>query len=216
MTIEPILCDGCGFLADEEHLRRRIERLELATRFRPIHIGVLFVGDAPTPAREDDFYLPASNRGARSGPARAFFDDLMEGCRIPGAVEKSEEICLNEFQRGSFFLAYIAECPVALGPGSSEGEKQAIDAEEPVRRYGATMIRRIQYSYKPKSIVLLGGRTRPLIAILQTAGFAERLLLDRGEPILIPEANNQAARARFRETLAKIVGGLAAQSRGAL
>src|ERR1700719_4321526 len=32
------VCDGCGAPADEAHVRQRIERLEMATRFRPIHI----------------------------------------------------------------------------------------------------------------------------------------------------------------------------------
>jgi hypothetical protein len=38
-----ILCDGCGQPATPEHIAERIHRLELATRYRPIHIQVLWL-----------------------------------------------------------------------------------------------------------------------------------------------------------------------------
>lgn len=50
------VCDGCGVQADGDHIRRRIERLELATRFRPIHIHVLLVDAAP-PSRLEDYFI---------------------------------------------------------------------------------------------------------------------------------------------------------------
>jgi hypothetical protein len=214
VAAEPILCDGCGLPADDEHLRRRVEQLELTTRFRPIHIGVLLVADAPPEARVDYFYLPATNRAARSNPARAFFDDLMEGCGVPDAAEKSEEACLAEFQRGGFFLAYVVECPLAFPPDSSE--ERAFDAEALARRYGATLVQRIRYSYKPRQVVLLGAATRPLILALRSAGFGDRLILDGYTPVAIPDANDPPARARFREILRKTVAALPAQSRRAL
>src|SRR5216683_5747450 len=58
----PILCDGCGLAASAEHIAARMERLELATRFRPIHINVLFVALQPMPRPEDDFYRPPESR----------------------------------------------------------------------------------------------------------------------------------------------------------
>lgn len=216
MAAEPILCDGCGFPADDEHLRRRVEQLELATRFRPIHIGVLLVADAPPEARVDYFYLPASDRAARSNPARAFFDDLVEGCGVPDAAEKSEEACLAEFQRGGFLLAYVVECPLAFPPDSSEEGKRAFDEEALARRYGATLVQRIRYSYKPRQILLLGAATRPLIPALRSARFGARLILDGDAPLAIPDANDPPARARFREILREAVAALPGQSRGGL
>jgi hypothetical protein len=216
VTAEPILCDGCGLPAYDEHLRRRVEQLELATRFRPIHIGVLLVADAPPAARVDYFYLPATDRATRSNPARAFFDDLVAGCGIPGAAEKSEEACLTEFQRGGFLLAYVVECPLAFPPDSSKEAKRALDEEALARRYGATLVQRIRYSYKPRQILLLGAPTRPLISVLRSAGFDDRLILDGDTPLAIPDANDPRARARFREILRKTVAALPAQSRRAL
>ncbi len=52
------VCDGCGMQADDAHIRRRIERLELATRFRPIHIQALLIDAAPPSRSEDYFYRP--------------------------------------------------------------------------------------------------------------------------------------------------------------
>ncbi len=59
------LCDGCGAQVDGAHIRRRIERLELATRFRPIHIQAIILDAAPFATPEDYFYR-ASGSAQRS------------------------------------------------------------------------------------------------------------------------------------------------------
>lgn len=50
------ICDGCRTTVEPEHIRQRIERLELATRYRPVHIQTLLIGDAPPERAEDYFY----------------------------------------------------------------------------------------------------------------------------------------------------------------
>src|SRR5271170_1398857 len=72
------LCDGCGAPADEAHLRQRIERLEMATRFRPIHIQTLLLADSPPSRVEDYFYRPIREGEARSAPAKNFFIEIMK------------------------------------------------------------------------------------------------------------------------------------------
>ena len=69
------LCDGCGAQVDEAHIRSRIERLEQATRFRPIHIQVLLLAAAPPSQPEDDFYR-AATAANRSFASQTFFDEL--------------------------------------------------------------------------------------------------------------------------------------------
>jgi hypothetical protein len=49
-------CDGCGATVDAEHIRARIARLELATRYRPVHIQTLLIGVAPPEAAAEYFY----------------------------------------------------------------------------------------------------------------------------------------------------------------
>lgn len=134
------VCDGCGAEVDAEHIRRRIERLELATRFRPVHIQTLLVGAAP-PAKIEDCLYSSEKRGA-------------------------------ELQRNGIFLVYANECPVA----------NAADASASVKRLAATFIKRVQFSYKPKSIVLFSTGTSELVAALREAGWGDLLVLKNGAP----------------------------------
>lgn len=199
----PALCDGCGLAADPEHIARRIRRLELATRFRPIHVAVLFLAEAPPPRLEDYFYYPAADRSQRSGLSRVLFDELMAGAGI--STEQPDEECLAQFQRRGFFLADSLECPVEeIVPGVREGTARA-SARQLAERYGPTIVKRVEHSYKPKHVVLLSTRTRHLIPLFQRAGLAERLLLYQGLPLHFPHPHNPAAQAQFRAGLAEVL-----------
>src|ERR1700691_5067833 len=106
------LCDGCGAQVDEGHLRSRVERLEHATRFRPIHIRALFLAAAPPSQADDDFYRAATST-KRSAASQSFFDEITKSIgRNPGHPA-GEESSLAEFQPPGFYLAYVAECPSA-------------------------------------------------------------------------------------------------------
>ena len=172
-----IRCDGCGVVATPEHLRRRVERLELATRFRPIHIDTLILYPAPPERVEDYFYRPAHSRDERSPSSRAFFDGVLAAARINPDDGKSEETLLAEFQRAGFFVTESCECPVEDGGTSS--------ADLPVRM-APSVLRRMQFSYKPKHILVLSRELAPLIPIFRQAGLGENLLLRDGKPIDIP------------------------------
>jgi hypothetical protein len=119
-----IVCDGCGLPASPEHIAARMERLELVTRFRPIHIHLLFVAFDPMPRLEDDFYKPPESRD--------FFDSFLSAMNISPDAEgrgphlETAEISpqaestgrdagpamLLEFQRRGYYLTYLSECPV--------------------------------------------------------------------------------------------------------
>src|ERR1700720_4661740 len=105
------LCDGCGAQVDEGHIRSRIERLEHATRFRPIHIQVLFLAAAPPQQPEDDFYR-ATTSTKRSAASQMFFDEITKSLGRKPSDPADEEATLTEFQRAGFYLAYAVECPV--------------------------------------------------------------------------------------------------------
>src|SRR2546428_5690956 len=51
-------CDGCGQNASTEHIARRLQRLEWATRYRPVHIHTLFLGSASPQKQEEFLYSP--------------------------------------------------------------------------------------------------------------------------------------------------------------
>lgn len=187
-----ILCDSCGRPADPHHIRERIERLELATRFRPVHIRVLLIDATPPIRPEDYFYRAAHDRSANQsvGPvrfesARAYFDRLVN---CAGSQQLSgmanEEAALAEFQRQGLFLAYAVECPVENLSGLSSILKQALP----------NMLKRVQLSYKPKFIVLLSRDLGELVPALQSA-WGDRLILDGASPFAIGEPETAGASA---------------------
>ena len=60
-----IICDGCGQPASSEHTARRLQRLEWATRYRPIHLHTLLLG-AISPADDANFlYWPGEDRAEK-------------------------------------------------------------------------------------------------------------------------------------------------------
>ncbi len=183
------LCDGCGAQVDEAHIRRRIERLEQATRFRPIHIQVLLLDAAPLSALEDDFYrAPGSPR--RSVGSQMFFDEIAKCLgRIPGETT-DEEATLSEFQRRGFFLAYAVECPI-----------ESPEHLAAVTRLAPTVLLRINSSYKPKFVAPISHALQPLIPLLQKSSWGDRLILYNGESFDGPFLGDAQQRADFGTAL---------------
>lgn len=188
---EKLICDGCAAPADQTHLRRRIERLELASRFRPIHIRVLFLDSAPPLRPEDYFYRPAKDRSERSLASRMFFDELAKCTGAASGSEPEEEKALEDFQHCGFFLNHTVECP--LDPGSN--------CEEFLLRLWPTVLRRIQASYKPKFIAPLSQSMRALVPLLAGAGWGDRLVLSNGGPFFDPFLGDPQNQAEFGTAL---------------
>ena len=169
------LCDGCGAQVDEAHIRSRIERLEHATRFRPIHIQVLFLAAAPPQQPEDDFYRATSST-KRSAASQMFFDEITKSIGRKPSDTADEEATLTEFQRAGFYLAYAVECPV-------ESPEQLAAA---IIKLAPRVLLRVNTSYKPKFVALLSPALQPLIPLFQTNSWADRLILQGGAPFEIP------------------------------
>ncbi|MGA2717897.1 MAG: hypothetical protein ABSF78_02935 [Candidatus Acidiferrales bacterium] len=170
------LCDSCGAPADDRHVRERVERLELATRLRPVHIQVLLLDAAPPPRPEDYFYRAAKDRSVRSEGARNDFDELIACSGTNAAGEIGEEVALEGFQRRGLFLAYAVECPVQDNAALAHA----------VGRVVPTLLKRLQISYRPKYVAVLSESLQGLIPVLQDAGWADRLILDEGRPFASP------------------------------
>ncbi len=189
-----IVCDGCGQPATPEHIAERIHRLELATRYRPIHIQVLFLAGAPPCGIENDFYNTAGADGSGSLSAGNSADRLFEALDIPSGAGNREE-SLAEFQRRGYFLAFAVECPSDV-TGSI------------VEQLSPAVLKRIQFSYKPRFIVLLSSSTQPLIRALEKTGLGNRLVLPNDSAINWPLGSDPSAlapeRAALRSLLAEI------------
>jgi hypothetical protein len=165
------LCDGCGAQVDEAHIRSRIERLEQATRYRPIHIQVLFLAAAPPPQPADDFYRAATSI-KRSAASQIFFDEITKSIgRKPGDTA-DEEATLSEFQRAGFYLAFAVECPI-------ESPEQLATA---AAQLAPRVLLRVNTSYKPKFVALLSPALQPLVAMFRNNSWADRLILQDGAP----------------------------------
>jgi len=182
------ICDGCGAQVDDAHIRRRIERLELATRFRPIHISVLLIDAAPPARLEDFFYRAASERSERSPASREYFDELVKCASAVPGPGMSEAAALAEFQRRGLFLVGAVEC-------SLEGQS---NPEKAVERAAPTILRRVNVSYKPKFVALLSPLTQALAPMFQANGWGDRLILLDGKPFADFSSSGQLARALGR------------------
>ncbi len=161
------ICDGCGAPADQKHIRDRIERLELATRFRPIHIQVLLLGDAPAALAEDYFYRSQPGTVERSAGSRAFFQEMLVAAGMPGDAAANEEAALAEFQRRGFYLADVLECPVAM----------VVDWRKSIEAAAPTVIKRIEFSYKPKHVVAIGREVQGILPAMLKTGSANKFVM---------------------------------------
>jgi len=166
------VCDSCGAQVDDAHIRQRIERLELATRFRPIHISVLLIDAAPPARFEDYFYRATKERSERSPESCEYFDALVKCASASAGTEMNEDAALAEFQRRGFFLIGAVECAL-------EGHA---DPAKAIERAAPGILRRVNVSYKPKSVALLSPLTQKLVPMFQANGWGARLILDDGKP----------------------------------
>jgi hypothetical protein len=189
-------CDGCGLRASPEHIAQRVRRLELSTRFRPVHIGVLFVALVPPVRSEDDFYAPAESK--------EFAGPFLEALEVHSPAEKaapelpsgaSDLAKLAEFQRRGFHLAYLSECPL---PENGE------PVESTIARLAPTLIRRIRFNYKPKCVAPLGQELFPLVEILGVAGIGPVPTLDHGLALPSPRTGDRDSMELFRRAVATV------------
>jgi hypothetical protein len=170
-----VICDSCGLPATSDHIRDRLARLELATRYRPVHISTLLVCAAAPQHIEDELY--ARERQSSSSESRTYLDSLLAAAGV--SLEKSPAEQLTEFQRLGFYLARLVECP--LGTTRPPADL--------ARRYGPTLVKRIQLSYKPRRIALLDPVPTGLPELLAAAGFGDALIKS-GEGIAIPDKSD--------------------------
>jgi len=152
MVVPTLLpCDGCGQLASAEHIARRLQRLEWATRFRPIHIQALLLAASAPEADSEFLYSPEA-------PFTGLAGDLLSALSISTAEKSNEEI-LSDFQKRGLFLAYLLECPVAPGIGAPE----AVDLLD---RHLPQAVARIRRSLKPKRVLVLSKNLQPFLSQL--------------------------------------------------
>jgi len=177
-------CDGCGQIASTGHIARRLQRLEWATRYRPVHIQTLFLGSASAQKLEEFLYSP---NGEFQGEAAA----LLEAVGI-SPTGKTAEAVHAEFQRAGFFLTHILECPV-------ENESAATTALPSLmeQRLMAVAVR-IRRSLKPKRVVPISRALETILEKFAALQLGCPLLLDDGKPFALDGSEMRKTAARLR------------------
>jgi hypothetical protein len=195
------VCEGCGTRTDDAHIARRAERIELAARYRPLQIRVLFLDSTPPARIEDFFYSSPKDKAARSVAARTYSRELGKTLG-PTLLAASEEGILAEFRRKGYFLTHAVECPF-----ENEGELHAA-----LRRLAPTAMKRVQYSLKPNYVVPLSTPTSELIRLFGLIGWGDHLVLDNAGPFVDPYLADPQKQAQFGtafgDRIAKALAGL--------
>ncbi len=177
-------CDGCGQNASTEHIARRLQRLEWATRYRPVHIHTLFLGSASPQKQEEFLYSP---NGEFLGEAGA----LLEAAGVSTAGKTAEAVHA-EFQRAGFFLTHVLECPV-------ENESAATTALPSLMEQRLTAVAvRIRRSLKPKRVVPISRALETILEKFVALPLGCPLVLDDGKPFALDESDRQKAATRLR------------------
>lgn len=145
-----LVCDGCGQMADEEHIARRLRRLEETTKYRPIHLQTLLLGLAAPEAEEEFLYAESGGFAGEAAEALRRAEIAWEG--------KEREAVLGEFQKKGWMLAHVLECPVKDGAGKlADGQMGLVAA-------------RVRRSLKPKRVVVFGEGAKGVVEGLKGRG----------------------------------------------
>ena len=186
-----ILCDGCGQPASPEHIARRLQRLEWATRYRPIHLHTLLLGAISPQAPAEFLYSPEQ---AHSGEAAKVI--VAAGISAAG---KSADAIQSEFQRRGIYLTHVLECPLDDPSTGADFLNNALITRLP------TLFTRIRRSLKPKRLAFVSGSLTPLIERFASAQLNGELALDDGRAFALDHSNPAAASAaiaHFQDVLA--------------
>jgi hypothetical protein len=188
MTATTLLCDGCGQEATPEHVRRRLQRLEWMTRYRPVHVGTVLLGAYSPDADSDFLYAPTE---ASRGEAK----NVLEAASI-SASGKTKDVILSEFQRGGFLLGYVLECPLEGESRNDAALAALLKARMP------SFLARLRRSFHPKRVASISSKLDPLFAGLTETDLGCTLLGDGGQSFAFDGAAPEKEIERLRLALA--------------
>jgi hypothetical protein len=185
-----ILCDGCGQPAAPEHIARRLQRLEWATRYRPIHLHTLLLGAISPLALEEFLYSPEKSHSGEAANLIA-----AAGISIAG---KSADTIQSEFQRRGIYLTHVLECPLDVPSKGADFLSDALITRLPA------LFTRIRRSLKAKRLAFVSRSLTPLIERFASAQLNCELVLDDGRAFALDHSSPvevTAAIARFQDVL---------------
>ncbi|HKW64601.1 MAG TPA: hypothetical protein VJN89_18765 [Candidatus Acidoferrum sp.] len=208
-------CDGCGQTASPEHIARRLRRLEWATRYRPVHIQTLLLGDMAPREDVEFLYAPATEgSGAPIGEFRGEAEYLLRAVGIEGGrppleaqgkqravsttashASKTVEEVHAEFQAAGLFLTHILECPL------ESAENGGGNASALLRKHLPVVASRIRRSLKPKRVMLVTEMPSEVVQDVVALDLGCEVILNDGGPFALTARSKEAEIARFRAVL---------------
>jgi len=188
-TKRQLVCDGCGQAASPGHTARRLQLLEWATRYRPVHIGTLLLG-AAAPSHEAEFFY--SPEGAFSGEAAALAE-IAAPTQLAQLDRPKEQLHIA-FQRGGFFATHLLECPVE--PQSAVALADLLRARLPAA------IVRIRRSLRPKRVALISAALEPFAEQLRSELPDSRILLNGAKAFRLEPGDSSGEVVLLRQALA--------------
>jgi hypothetical protein len=179
-------CDGCGQFAPPAHIARRLQRLEWASRFRPVHIQTLLLG-AMVPSQQGA-YLYSENE--------QYFGEagqLLQALQI-SPDGKTRETVLAEFQKRGLALIHMMDCPLEgrLSPSEIQGLLE--------RQLGATLAR-IRRSLKPKRVLIFTKEMTGITGKITEKELEIPVMLNEGKPFDLFEGADGSGFAAWRSAM---------------
>ena len=185
-----ILCDGCGQPASSEHIARRLQRLEWATRYRPIHLHTLLLGAISPQVPAEFLYSPEKTHSGEAAHLIAAAGISSSG-KSAGAIQ-------SEFQRRGIYLTHVLECPLDTPSTGPDFLTNAFITRLP------TLFTRIRRSLKPKRLAFVSRSLTPLIERFASGQLNCELVLDDGRAFALDHSSPvevTAAIARVQDVL---------------
>jgi len=179
-------CDGCGQFAPPAHIARRLERLEWASRYRPVHIQTLLLG-AVVPAQQGAYLYSESEQ---------YFGEAVQLLQALGISTegKTRETVLADFQKRGLVLAHVLECPL-------EGRLSASEIQGLLERQLRATLARIRRSMKPKRVLLFSKEMNGLTDKITEVELEIPVLLNDGKAFELADGAGADGSAAFRRAL---------------
>jgi hypothetical protein len=180
-------CDGCGQPASPEHITRRLQRLEWATRYRPVLVGTQLVSAVARESDSEFLYAPGGEFSGEAG--------IILAAAGLSADRESPEATLAEFQRHGFLLAHVLDCPLDEGVADAAAMQSLLVARIPGFRA------RIRRSLRPKKLVPISRLLKSMVQHLAKGDLGCEILLDGDQPFTLDGDDPVGAIARLRHAL---------------
>ena len=158
------------------------------TRYRPVHVGTVFVG-AYSPVADSDFLYAETAEATGEGKR------VLQAASIePGS--KTKAAILNEFQRGGFLLGYVLECPLEPESRSEAALEALLKARMPA------FLARLRRSFQPKRVATISRKLDQSFVGLGEKELGCEFLSDGGQSFALDGASAEDAIEKLREALA--------------